>query len=96
MLAKRADDEEEVVETEEVEGTTKALVLPVAARRTRAVESFMVLQLCLIQYSLSKASRLHSSKAIEHASTSFCKSKNATWKMEKARDVYLIVGSKFW
>ena len=42
-MAKRADDEEEVVETEEVEGTTKALVLPVAARRTRAVESFMVL-----------------------------------------------------
>ena len=43
MLAKRADEEEVVVvEMEVVEGTTKALVVPVAARRTRAVDSFMV------------------------------------------------------
>ena len=43
MVAKRADEEEEVVvEMEEVEGTTKPLVVPVAARRTRAVDSFMV------------------------------------------------------
>ena len=43
MLAKRAEEEEVVMEEVE-EGTTKALVVPVAARRTRAVDSFMVLQ----------------------------------------------------
>ena len=43
MLAKRADEEEVVEMEEEEEGTTKPL-MPEAARRTRAVDSFMVLQ----------------------------------------------------
>ncbi len=54
ISAQRA--EEEVVVAVVEEGTTKALVVPVLARRTRAVESFMVglvdsIVLCLVQQS---------------------------------------------
>ena len=72
----------EVVEIEVVvEGTTKALVVPVA-RRTRAVESFMVgSSVTLLDISLLKATARREQRASKQRNTqaNFL-DQNATWK----------------